>query len=239
MLVNDVSPLPPPESKEGNNETSGKSENTSENHDVITTKQYGLHILHIAVSLIGILLACLSFLYAVGQLFRISVSNFWCNKSYTIDEIRSINLENGNEEGKYYSCLRTDGFVDYDKLFAKNPNKAIKNEYDSANQIRNIFLCFGYCLPAIANLYYVFRHKKNVDYIKSKNKNKNKNTSKTNNETIIVKNATANNNNNEKKIEIGYKNNSNKKTSKHDKRKKRKIIYNPCKLYTFLHLYCM
>ena len=118
------------------------------------SKLYGI-LLYIGLSLFILFLIFLSFVYGFGQLYSISLSNFWCEKryeSFTIDDIYQINRENGRAEGSPYTCLATDAIADYDKLFAIDPSIAYSSLFDENNTARNYIFFTFYQLVAVTLL---------------------------------------------------------------------------------------
>ena len=114
--------------------------------------------LYILLILFMVFLMCLSSLYGFGQLYTISLGNFWCDKSYTIDQIVEINKNNDNAEGSQYSCLATDAIADYDKLFATDPSVAFASKFDQENETRNyVFFIFYQCVT-LAFLFVMLSH---------------------------------------------------------------------------------
>ena len=115
-------------------------------------------ILYSALNIFILFLIFLSCMYGFGQLYSISLSNFWCDKkyeSYTIDDIYQINRENGLAEGSQYTCLATDAIVDYDKLFAIDPSIAYESSFDEDNTSRNYVLFAFYQLIALSLLFVI------------------------------------------------------------------------------------
>ena len=148
--------------------------------------------LYIILSLFLIFLVILNILYGTGQLFKISFSNFWCDDTYTIDEIYQINKENADGQGDTNSCYTTDNIVDSTKLFANDPTVSYQSELDIDNtnsivSIQNFLFCVLYLCCALglslvvtkqwldlvnckSSLFCIFKNRNN------KNKTNNKNS---------------------------------------------------------------
>ena len=121
-------------------------------------------IAFIGIIIVALFVSFLAVIYGIGQLYSISLTNFWCESNdYTIDEIHEINRQNNNEKGSYYSCLKKDGIVDYEKLFATNPSDAYKSSFDASNPSHVIFAIFYFisasimCIFVIQTIYSFFK----------------------------------------------------------------------------------
>ena len=113
------------------------------------SKMVGL-ILYILLILFVIFIMCITLMYGIGQLYSVSFSNVWCQKSYTINEIYQINSKNNKAKGSEFTCLQTDAIVDYEKLFANDPSDTYISQYDTRNESRNIIFCIFYQIATIS-----------------------------------------------------------------------------------------
>ena len=119
-------------------------------------------LLYILVLAFICCLTAQSSLYGIGQLYSISYSNFWCDETYTINEIYEINKKNGDSQGSDDSCLATDAIVDYNKLFATDPSDTYASQFDLKHLARGIFFCICYQITAFLYLVVLLL---NVKYI--------------------------------------------------------------------------
>ena len=83
----------------------------------------------------------------MGQLYKISFSNFWCDKNYTLDEIHAINIENENAMPNEFTCLKTDGFVDFNRVSSADPSEFYQSEWNSSNSIQILY--FVVCINVV------------------------------------------------------------------------------------------
>ena len=136
--------------------------NLDSTHDFIEESKQFHHsklvgiMLYIPLIMFILFLMLLSCFYGVGQLYSISLTNFWCDdkySSYTLEQIYQINRKNNNAQGSQHTCLATDAIADYDKLFAIDPSVTYASEWDSNNQTRNYIYCIFYQIVCLAFFY--------------------------------------------------------------------------------------
>ena len=117
-------------------------------------------ILHVITILFTLFLSVIAFLYGVSQLFSIDYSNFFCDETYTLEEIYQINLRNHiSTPCTFWTCLKTHAVIDRDKITSENLANIYRSTFDtSKNQGTNIFYCICYGFVCLAYLFIAIYH---------------------------------------------------------------------------------
>ena len=146
---------------EHDSETHPEKENNV-TYDTYDSIYYVLYFIgRYLVVLVSCFLCLISSLYGIGCLVTLEAINFFCS-SYTLEEVRQYNFENGYERGiEGDSCFRIDSQgLNYNNLFSVNNNvftaKIDSNLIDFVQYIQAI-ACFSFTLiVSIAALYQLY-----------------------------------------------------------------------------------
>lgn len=113
-------------------------------------------LFHIILILFGLFLGSICILYGLSQLYRLVLTDFWCDdkyNDYSLLDIHNENREHGrdgtgtsDDEG---ICLTTTATWNKEKLWSKDPTIGYESYYDTRNEARNITFCVFYQLIGI------------------------------------------------------------------------------------------